>query len=184
MRTILFTNVPQCAGYDRGGRHIKTPSTLSNFRDPSEHYLMKTFSGLFVCNGTDTSSFSSIPVNLFRGLKCVEEERKVVKTFPLADSGIRGIVGYVRGMMTLHFTFYDKIKLLAHFLKRFLPSEPLVAAPKMTGNVKPIFQCKGKQWTMEAIEVHYKSLKAFFIFSLKYNVELHNTVLLLSKESN
>lgn len=37
---------------------------------------------------------------------------------------------------------------------------------------------------MEAIEVHYKSLKAFFIFSVKYNVELNNTVLLLSKESN
>ena len=119
---------------------------------------MKTFSGLFVCNGTDTSSFSSIPVNLFRGLKCAEEERKVVKTFPLADSGIRGIVGNVRGMMTPHFTFYDKIKLLAHFLKCFLPSAPLVAAPKITRNVKPIFQCKGKQWTMEAIEVHYKSL--------------------------
>ena len=81
-----------------------------------------------------------------------------MKTFPLADSGIRGIVGNVRGMMTPHFTFYDKIKLLAHFLKCFLPSAPLVAAPKITGNVKPIFQCKGKQWTMEAIEVHYKSL--------------------------
>ena len=60
---------------------------------------MKTFSGLFVCNGTDTSSFSSIPVNLFRGLKCAgaEEERKVVKTFPLADSGIRGIVAACEG---------------------------------------------------------------------------------------
>ena len=31
MRTILFTNGSQCASYDPGRRHIKTPSTLSNF---------------------------------------------------------------------------------------------------------------------------------------------------------
>ena len=118
MRTILFTNGSQCASYDPGRRHIKTPSTLSNFWTQAlSNENLSRFVDMYVMRQWH---FVPFPVNLFRiSWKWSQGEESFVKTFPLADSEIRGICGLrVWGKMTPHFTrgpFYDKIKLLAHF---------------------------------------------------------------------